>query len=269
MSSMSLPAKRPGELAEHWLEPLKKLDGLSLLDQLYNRLDGLFPTRFRAQFPDDNSVENWKYEWAQGFAAERLTLDEVTGGLEALRAGRDPMRRDKGWPPVFCEFLAACRPPVNHEAAYHEAVRQMRLRHSTAGGDTWSSAAVFWAAVAIGGDLLSSTWQGMRSRWTDVLDDCIAEVRAGRMADAVPERPAALLVAPVRVMTEAERQQRELVTAKAVAALRDRPRPNAEWAVRIVERAASDPKAVTPAVLRAAQQAIGVMQQTESTGSAS
>ncbi|WP_051378323.1 hypothetical protein [Derxia gummosa] len=265
MSSTSLPAERCSDPLLRWLAPREKLAGLSPLDQLYNRLDGLFPTRFRAQFPDTDSVENWKREWAEGFTAERVTFDEIATGIDALRGGRDPMRRDKGWPPNFTEFLAACRPPIEHEAAYHEAVREMRRRHSAAGGDRWSHPAIFRAAAAIGGDLLSSTWPGMRARWIDVLDDCLAEIRAGRMSAEIPkvDRSAMRLDAPKpRVLTAAEQQARDAELAAKLNELKDRPKPGLEWARRLVERAELNPSSVTATALRMARNALGINNHT-------
>lgn len=49
------------------------------------------------------------------------------------------------------------------EQAYTEACEQMPRRAS--GADTWSSRAVFWAAVRAGADMLGRPWAEVAERW--------------------------------------------------------------------------------------------------------
>jgi len=84
-----------------------------------------------------------------------------------------------------------CRPALDPEAAYHEAVREMARRDE--GADQWSHAAIFWAAVEVGGhDLMASTWQTMRSRWRRALEAQLAR----RDLPPVPPRAPALPAPP-------------------------------------------------------------------------
>lgn len=121
-----------------WLEPHPRLDGIAMIDHLFNKLDGLYPHRWRSAFANDQAIANWRETWADGFAEEGVTPEEIRRGLSQCRRRFD-------WPPSFAEFLSACRPPINPEAAYHEAVKQMRNRAS--GADAWSHPATlscFW-----------------------------------------------------------------------------------------------------------------------------
>lgn len=49
------------------------------------------------------------------------------------------------------------------DQAFAEAVEQMPRRRT--GNDTWSSRAVFWAAVRAGHDTLASPWEEASERW--------------------------------------------------------------------------------------------------------
>lgn len=149
-----------------WLDPHPKLDGVSLIDHFFNRLDGLYPHRWRSAFANEQAIINWRESWAEGLAEEGITLLEVKCGIDACR-------RDFAWPPSFAEFLSACRPSVDPESAYIEAVEQIRLRET--GEDKWSCPAVYWAATEIGSwDLRQSSWGGIKARWTAVLRDKLA-----------------------------------------------------------------------------------------------
>ncbi len=84
-----------------WLEPNPKL-GISLIDHLYNRLDGLYPQKFRTSFPDRKSIQNWRESWAEGFEEDGITPQQVKKGLVNSR-------KMYGWPPSYREFYAACK----------------------------------------------------------------------------------------------------------------------------------------------------------------
>jgi len=160
-TSSQLPATSSKSRLSAWLEPHPKLDGVALIDHLFNRLDGLYPHRWRSAFASDDAIANWRNAWADGFADEGVTLAEIKAGMKACR-------RRFAWPPSFAEFLSACRPPVDFESAFCEAVEQMRRRESDC--DEWSSPAIYWAAVQIGSfDLRNATWPVIKPRWTAVL----------------------------------------------------------------------------------------------------
>lgn len=185
-----------------WIEPHPRLGGLSLIDHLFNRLDGLYPHKFRSALGGERSVENWREAWADGFAEEGVTMAEIKRGLAACR-------KKFAWPPSFAEFLAACRPPVDFEAAFYDAVRQLRARET--GRDRWTSPCVYWAAVAVGGfDMRNSSWEKIKTRWTAALQ---AEIDKGEWPDVPEYAPA--LPAPGKSSVTAEEGLRR------IAALRD------------------------------------------------
>jgi hypothetical protein len=188
-----------------WLEPHPKLDGLALIDHLFNRLDGMYPHKWRSAFANDHAVANWRMAWAEGFADEGITLEEVRCGLRACRS--------QDWPPSFAEFFKSCRPPIDSGAALIEAVEQMRRRDTN--DDAWSHPAIYWAAAKIGSfDLLSRTTKDLEPIWRRELQD---QMSKGEWSD-IPRRVPAL-PAPGQQHTEAHAKA---VMAEMMAKLRGR-----------------------------------------------
>ncbi|MDM7323220.1 MAG: replication protein P, partial [Gammaproteobacteria bacterium] len=150
------------------------LGGASIMDHLFSRLDSLYPIRWRSAFPNKRAIAQWRETWAEGFAEEGLGLEDIKKGIKACYT-RFP------WPPSFAEFVSACRPSMDFESAFYEAVEQMRLRES--GHDQWSHPAMYWAAASIGAfDLRNATWGGIKDRW-------IATLQAELEKRAWPEVP--------------------------------------------------------------------------------
>lgn len=164
-----------------WLEPRQALDGLALIDHLFNRLDGLYPNKWRAAFANDQAIANWRTAWAEGFADEGVTADEVRAGLKACR------RRE--WPPSFAEFFKDCRPSIDYQVALMEAVEQMGRRESKT--DRWSHPAIYWAAVKIGSyDLSRKTLRELQPDWNRAFGDQLALGQWPEIPDRLPALPA-------------------------------------------------------------------------------
>jgi hypothetical protein len=154
--------KRPAAATSPGAEPL------SLMDLLWNRLDGMFVGTWASKFTSAATLDNWRDSWAQAFCDEGITPHEVSIGLRALRGHK--------FPPVIGEFLAACRPQLSPEQAYHEAVEQMPKRLKPrevdgmlVAGDTWSEPAIYWAAARMGTELFRVNYVQLRTRWERVL----------------------------------------------------------------------------------------------------
>lgn len=164
-----------------WLEARSiRGESTTLIDQLFNRLDGMYPQRWRSAFADTNAIRNWREAWADALADERITPQQVADAVRACRRKYD-------WPPSLTEFLKLCSPPVDYEAAFREAVEQMRMRDN--GADKWSSPAVYWAAVEFGTwELRQATWVLAKTRWSRLLDEKLATPDL----PPVPERREAL-----------------------------------------------------------------------------
>lgn len=181
-----------------WLEARSiRGESTTLIDQLFNRLDGMYPQRWRSAFADTNAIRNWREAWADALADERITPQQVADAVRACRRKYD-------WPPSLTEFLKLCSPPVDHEAAFREAVEQMRQRDN--GTDKWSSPAVYWAAVEFGSwELRQASWDRAKARWTRILDEQLAK---GELPPVPPRMDA--LPAPGKATANPEKV-RELI----------------------------------------------------------
>ena len=71
-----------------WLEKHPRL-GVSLMDHLWNRMDGTYPNRWRAAFANEQAIENWREAWADAFSDERITPDEVRSTIAVCRKTYD------------------------------------------------------------------------------------------------------------------------------------------------------------------------------------
>jgi len=152
------------ELPAAWVERIFQV--------MEDRYGTLWADRYGA-FPRARVMQTWARDLAD------MTRDELARGLAACRNLR--------YPPTLPEFRSLCRPPVSYERAYVEAVEQMQVRlHG--GKDTWSSAAIFWAATKIGNDLFAHPYPTLEARWQAALDRAMEMVRAGKLPDKVPER---------------------------------------------------------------------------------
>ena len=133
---------------------------------------------------------------------KRVWRDELAGyGREDLERGLMACRA-RDYPPSLPEFLRMCRPELDAEVAYHEAVEQMVLRAE--GRDRWSSPVVYWAAVRIGGDLQSTPWPTIRKRWSAALEQAERDVLSDALPAQIPERHEALS-APGKLAMSQER----------------------------------------------------------------
>lgn len=143
------------------------------IDRLFDRLAAMYGARF-ADMWRGASMATIKATWAEDLGD--YTVEEIKQGIEACKR--------KEWPPTLPEFLTMCRPPINYETAFLEAVEQMRLRET--GTDKWSRPALYWAAHTIGGDLMRFAYRDLQSRWRAALDASMSR------SDPVPPRLDAL-----------------------------------------------------------------------------
>lgn len=146
----------------------------------------IYPKRWVEQFKNNEELEDWKICWAEELAERGVTFNEIKHGLSCCI-------EIYGWPPSFPEFLRACRPSLDPEQAFLEAVKQMRLRDS--GKDEWSSAIIFHAAVSMGRDMMSYNYQQVKARWASALEEAKKGIENGKLKNEVHKRPV-LIEAP-------------------------------------------------------------------------
>ena len=205
-SASSMP--KPSALPEHWIA--------KLFDRFEAFYGDLWVTRYGG-----SDLAKVRRIWGEELAD--LSGEEIALGVKACRGAK--------FPPTLPEFRQLCRPPIDFEQAYAEAVEQMRLRED--GKDRWSHPSVFWAAVTIGSfDLRNCAWKVVEARWRKVLQ---AELDKGEW-QPIPPRAVALPPPPESKAT------REAIEAK-VASLRNlNPCGDREWVLRLKAREADGEK---------------------------
>jgi hypothetical protein len=191
-----------------WFQPIQALDGLSMMDHLFNRLDGAYPHKWRSAFPNQQAIDNWCVSWSEEFDDSGVTPADIKAGLKACRTKYD-------WPPSCAEFIKACRPSVDVLVAYYEAVAGVQARAAGKMG-VWSHPAIYWAAMPLSFDLGTQTYSQMKVRWERALTE---QMERGEWA-AIPE-PALALPEPGKTMLSREKAQQLVSEYKADAAVKD------------------------------------------------
>jgi len=233
--------------ASIWTMPRTKLQGLSALDHLFNRLDGMYPGKWKANFPNDHSIRNWKDECARVFDEEGITPAHIAPGLQACR------RAFPDWPPSVPQFANACMPPVDPVAAYHEAVAGLEARGKGEVG-AWSHPAVYWAASKLSRELMSMPSAQVRERWAATLK---AQLARGEW-EAIPG-PRLQLPAPGASMLSKEDAAKMLAEIGASGILRKPSNfDHMRWARVILERQAAGDPQLTIVQIKAARDALGL-----------
>jgi hypothetical protein len=252
----SVPTTRP---YSQWFEPHPDL-GISLMDHLYNRLDGAYPHKWRANFPDEQAIDNWAESWVEAFEDEGITPADVKTGLKACRSRF-------GWPPSCAEFIQACKPYADITGAYHEAVAGLEARGKGERGE-WSHPAVFWAATLLQRDLMGQTYSAVKDRWAAALKAQLgrtewAEIPAPRPQLAAPGQTKLSREGAAAMLRELE--SRGLVT-RGVTKKFDDKFDHRRWARRLLERVANGDKSVTKYQADAAGEALGLREPEQAGG---
>ena len=174
-------------------EPVPTWIIMELHGRLLARYGSLWADRY-GMVPQHVLEEEWSRELA-GF-----TKREIHRGLTSCR--------NLKFPPTLPEFMQLCRPPIESEAAYHEALRNMRERESGK-NPAWTHPAIYWAAVTVTfHDMRLIPWERMRRRWEKALSDEMEkgqwpEIPVARIALPEPARKASPeILAQMKALTE-------------------------------------------------------------------
>lgn len=248
----SLTLRRADDPSTVWTMPVPKLDGKCLLDHMFNRLDGMYPGKWRQNFTTEQSIKNWKDEVERVFTEEGITPAHVKPGLQACR------RLYREWPPSVPQLADACLPPVEPIAAYHEAVAGIEARRKGELGN-WSHPAIYWAASRLASELMITPVQQMKERWAAALRSQLAL----KEWPPIPE-PRAALPAPGQSMLSAADAATMLRQLNAVTVLH---KPNdfdhLRWAKKLLERHAAGDKRLTRRQVSEARAALGQVDELE------
>lgn len=234
----SSPSTRP---YSQWFEPHEKL-GISMMDHLFNRLDGAYPHKWRSNFANQQAIDNWMESWVEAFEEEGITPADVKNGLKECR-------RRFTWPPSCAEFIQACKPPVDPLKAYYEAVAGVQQRFMGEAG-TWSHPAIYWAAMPMAQELREQGYSTVRARWEAALS---SQLEKGAW-ETIPE-PALMLEAPSRASTNEKAKQ---AIKRIIGNIMNKPANHDQkgWAKRILARDAAGEK-VSAIQIKFAREALG------------
>lgn len=155
---------------------------------------------------DGQNMAGVKSVWMEDLA--EFSTAEIAAGVGACKT--------REWPPTLPEFIRLCRPSIDYERAFYDAVEQMNKRNK--GDDKWPSAAIYWAAVSLGRDLIDRPYPDLRARWAKAVDDALAAVRSGAKPDTVPPRLEAL-PEPGKATLDAEKTRENLGRLKAMVGM--------------------------------------------------
>ena len=167
------------------------------IDGLFDRLMAYYGEKFVRMW-SVMDASRMRDVWAEELGD--LTAAELKRGLAACRT--------REWPPTLPEFRNLCRAPLDYETAFHEAAFNYGMH-----GAQWTSPAIYWAAVQIGGDVRTLPYKALANRWKTALD----WAQAHKANEPVPVREAKQLEdhgsRPVP-MPESVRQQFKVFYAK-------------------------------------------------------
>lgn len=217
--------------------------GISIIDHLFNRLDGAYPHKWRSAFATQDAIDNWAESWVEAFEEEGVTANDIKAGLKACRNRYD-------WPPSCAEFIKACKPSIDPMVAYYEALAGVQARAAGEAGK-WSHRAIYWAAMPLAFDLKTQTYSQIKPRW----ERALAEQMALPEWEDIP-RPMLQLTAPDPMSHDAAEKMIRTIKAAMVPKTAASKIDHKAWARRIVERERlKDPK-LTLLQVRLAKEAL-------------
>lgn len=228
-----------------WFQPIEVLGGLSMMDHLFNRLDGAYPHKWRSAFPNQQAIDNWCVSWSEEFDDSGIQPSDIKAGLKACRTKYD-------WPPSCSEFIKACRPSVDPLVAYYEAVAGVAARKNGEMG-AWSHPAIYWAAMPLSFDLGNQAYSQMKQRWEKALAE---QMLLGDWA-AIPQ-PALALPEPGKSELSREKAKQLVTDYKATDVIKS-AKSNVDhnwWAKKIKDREKRGDKTLSPLQIKFANEAL-------------
>lgn len=78
------------------------------MEMLYDRLNGMYPRRWRESFRGDSDIDSWARAWSDTFDKRRITTAMIKRALDNCEEMFDH-------PPTITQFLKACTTPGRDE----------------------------------------------------------------------------------------------------------------------------------------------------------
>lgn len=232
-----------------WFDAHPALDGKSLMERLFDRLDGAYPHKWRSNFPNAQAIDNWMTSWAEAFEEEGVTPADIKAGLKACRSQYE-------WPPSCAEFIKACRPSVSPTVAYYEAIKGLSERQKGEMG-TWSHPAIYWAAVQVQYELMGQTYSQAKALWERTLQEQMAK----KEWPDIPN-PLIALPPPGKTHVDLEEATKRIAELHAEGVIK-KPNDNDQklWAKKIMKRLEDGDKTLSSIQIQFAKRALSVKAQ--------
>jgi len=141
---------------------------LSAIDRLYGRFASMYMHKWSSHFTSPAVIADWKKAWSSALIAEGITPRLALEGVERCRTEYPT------WPPSEGQFVALCKPPMDYEQAFRDAVRELRKRllNDPDKQPHWPIPALYWATVDYGqGELVEASYGQAAARWKKLLDN--------------------------------------------------------------------------------------------------
>lgn len=212
------------------------------VESLFSRMSFIYGARF-ADLWRDVDLDGLKRYWA--IQLGKYTPQELKAGVEKLKT--------KDWPPTLAEFEKLCRPSIDAESAYYEALEQGRAREDGK-PNVWSSPAIYWAWRAVGPyEFRSQSFPALKSRWAKAL-----EAQLGRDHwEPIPDMPVAQIGMSKSGNTASMAGVADI--RKAVASMAQLPKSgerHLNWARRVVEKVKAGDRSLPSIAVRMAEEAL-------------
>ena len=207
------------------------------IDALFVKMLNTFGSRF-ADMWRGTDIDAVKATWAPELS--KLSRDEFTKGVQALVTLE--------WPPTLGQFLNLCRPKLDAQKAFVEALNGLVARDRGEVG-VWSHPAIFWATVRLGAfDMKNSTYPQIAGRWQSALEDELAK----KEWDEIP-KPALRL--PIEKVSKAV-AEKYLAQIKSFSAESNDGVDHKRWAKKIMARHEAGDKTLLPIQIKFAKEAL-------------
>lgn len=153
---------------------------------LFSRLTAIYPTSWRRSFKDKEDIETWSDVWMEAFQKNAISPEHIR---DALSACQDKYK----FPPSLPEFLSLCKyGGKSPEQLYNIAVLEMDKRRRFK-EQNWPSKGIFWAASALGDDLMTVPYKQIEARWLNYLETFdkqpLKEIPEHKEDRALPYKP--------------------------------------------------------------------------------
>lgn len=211
------------------------------VEKLFIRMHALYGAKFLEQWKgiDSDAVQR---QW--GIALGKMTPEQIRRGMLLMETC--------DLPPTLPQFIKLCKPTLDAQAAYFEAVAGIAAREQGKTGE-WSDPAIYWATTAIGAfDLKSQPYAHIRRRWEQALRDAQAHPHAEPIPAPEMKSAALDMPAPTHCATDSVAAAQAAKVARS-GGHQDDPK---QWARRIQERIAKGDTTVTKQQARAAREAL-------------